>query len=136
MSAKPEKTVCCVPLGNGAKDLPQHFFTVSTSSETTRWPSASVPQKRGTLPSASYSARIIIIITSALQYEVTSVQNGKEAKFQTHCSKEDIFCGAVIEHKSEFAMKISNNLVIRIRTTISECSIGFNHNGDFCSCFG
>lgn len=28
-----------IPLGNGAKDFPQPFFTISTSSERTRWPS-------------------------------------------------------------------------------------------------
>ncbi len=42
-----------IPLGNGAKDLPQPFVTISLSSERTRWPSESVPQKKGTFPSVS-----------------------------------------------------------------------------------
>lgn len=44
-----------LPLGNGAKDFPQPCFTMSASSERTRWPSESVPQKKGTLPSISYN---------------------------------------------------------------------------------
>jgi len=42
-----------IPLGNGAKDLPQAFFTTSSLSERTRFSSESAPQKRGTLASAS-----------------------------------------------------------------------------------
>jgi len=41
-------------LGNGAKDFPQLLDTISVSSESTRFPSASVPQAKGTLPSASF----------------------------------------------------------------------------------
>lgn len=47
-----------VPLGKGANVLPQPCFTTSPSVERTRWPSASVPQKKGTLPSASCTNKI------------------------------------------------------------------------------
>merc|ERR1712100_862159 len=50
---RPPEDVKKQPLGNGAKDFPQPFFTISISSERTRWSSESVPQKKGTLPSAS-----------------------------------------------------------------------------------
>lgn len=43
-----------LPLGNGAEDFPQLFVRIDVSSEKTRFSSASVPQKKGTLPSASY----------------------------------------------------------------------------------
>jgi len=41
-------------LGNGAKEFPQLLVTISASSERTRFPSASVPQAKGTFPSASF----------------------------------------------------------------------------------
>lgn len=46
-----------LPFGNGAKDFPQPFCRISASSASTRWPSASVPQKKGTLPSASWNRK-------------------------------------------------------------------------------
>lgn len=47
------KGVLLLPLGNGAEDFPQLLVTISVSSEKMRFPSASVPQTKGTLPSAS-----------------------------------------------------------------------------------
>lgn len=51
---------CPLPLGNGAYDFPQPFLTISTSSDSTRWSSESDPQKKGTLPSASWIEKRII----------------------------------------------------------------------------
>lgn len=45
--------VVAIPVGNFAKDLPQAFFTVVSSSEKTRPLLETAPQKKGTLPSES-----------------------------------------------------------------------------------
>lgn len=68
--------------------------------------------------------------TSVLQYV-----RRKRKKNQTNRSKEDILGGAVKEHKRKSPLKVSNNLVGRVWTTVSEGSVGFDHNGDLGCCF-
>lgn len=136
--------VIVIPLGNGAKEFPQPFFTTSASSAKTRWPSDSVPQKNRTFPSGSCTRQALSSTTRAndsrnkerdhknlkanLEEQVTT------KRCFTYSSYKSGFGRTVIENKCKLPLDVSHNLISRIRTSISQSSVCFNNDDHFIGC--